>query len=86
VDSTLMNLERREAPYAFSAAGRALVRTLFQQRRKQVASLVRKAAPAVAEAWMEALAVANVRDDARAEDVPVIVWIALDRLVRDDAI
>lgn len=83
VDSTLMNLEQRDAPYAFSAAGRGLVRTLFQQRRKQVASLVRKAAPGVTEAWMEALAAANVRDDARAEDVPVIAWIVLDRLVSE---
>jgi 16S rRNA (adenine1518-N6/adenine1519-N6)-dimethyltransferase len=81
VDSTLLNLERQETPFAFSAAGRALVRTLFQQRRKQVLSLARKSVPTITDAWEEALAAAEVRADARAEDVPVVAWIALDRLV-----
>lgn len=82
VDSTLLNLERIATPYAFSAAGRGLVRGLFQQRRKQVVPLVRKLAPCVAGAWAAVFAGAAVRSDARAEGVPVAVWIELDRLVR----
>jgi 16S rRNA (adenine1518-N6/adenine1519-N6)-dimethyltransferase len=83
IDSTLVNLERLDAPFSFSAAGRALVRTVFQQRRKQLAPLVRRAAPAVAERWLPLLAAAGVRADTRAEDVPLAAWIELDRCVRE---
>jgi 16S rRNA (adenine1518-N6/adenine1519-N6)-dimethyltransferase len=81
VDSTLLNLERLDSPYAFSAAGRALVRSLFQHRRKQLASVLRRAAPAAAERWLPHLSAAGVRPDARAEDVPVAAWIELDRVL-----
>ncbi len=85
VDSTLLNLERLPSPYRFSGHGRALIRSLFQQRRKQVASLMRRAAPVVAEHWLERWRAAGGRMDVRAEDVPVGPWIELDRLVRAQA-
>jgi 16S rRNA (adenine1518-N6/adenine1519-N6)-dimethyltransferase len=81
VDSTLLHLEQREAPYQFSNSGRALIRGLFQHRRKQVAPLVRRLAPAAAEPWLRLLADAGVRADTRAEGIPVASWVELDRLL-----
>ena len=82
VDSTLLALERRETPVQFSAAGRGLIRVLFQQRRKQVAPLIKRQAPSFAITWLEFLERVGIRADARAESVPVSAWIELDRLVR----
>lgn len=81
IDSSLLNLELRDAPYHFNRAGRTLVRGLFQQRRKQVASLLRKQSATCAEAWLATWPAAGVRPDARAEGIPVPVWIELDRIV-----
>jgi len=82
VDSVLLRLDRLDAPGTFSAEGRDLIRTLFQQRRKQLASSLRRAAPAVAAAWLPRLPALGIRPDARAEDVPVEAWIDLDRTLR----
>jgi len=82
VDSTLLNLERLPQPYAFSAAGRELIRGIFQHRRKQLAPLVRRTAPEAAARWLPTLADAGLREDVRAESVPVAAWIALDRALR----
>lgn len=79
VDSTLLNLEIRPAPYPFSDAGRALIRTIFQHRRKQLAPLLRKAAPEAAARWLPTLPSFGLREDVRAESVPVAAWIELDR-------
>ena len=82
IDSTLLNLERLERPYSFSPAGRSLVRSVFQQRRKQLAPLLRKTSPDAAARWLPALGKHGLRDDVRAESVPVEAWIELDRVVR----
>lgn len=81
VDSTLIHLKRRESPYPFSAAGRELIRRLFQQRRKQLGSMLRRVAPEAASAWLPQFERFGVRQDARAEDVPVQAWIELDRIL-----
>ncbi len=83
VASRLVHLERLSEPVAFSATGRALVRRLFQQRRKQLAPVLRRLDPAVAETWLPGLAELGVRSDARAEDVPLAAWIALDQRARE---
>ena len=82
VDSTLLNLERLPQPYAFSSAGRELIRGIFQHRRKQLAPLVRKAAPEAAARWLPTLASSGLAADVRAESVPVAVWVELDRILR----
>lgn len=79
VDSTLLNLERLPQPYAFSPAARELIRGIFQHRRKQLAPLVRKAAPEAAAPWLPTLGSFGLREDVRAESVPVEAWVALDR-------
>ncbi len=85
VDSTLLNLERLPNPYAFSAEGRELIRSIFQHRRKQLAPLVRRAAPDAAARWLPQLEAAGLRADVRAESVPVAAWVQLDQLLRDVA-
>lgn len=81
VDSTLLNLIRLPAPYAFTTSGRELIRGVFQHRRKQLASLLRKAAPEAAARWLPTLAAAGLPDDVRAESVPVSAWVELDRVL-----
>lgn len=81
VDSTLIHLERHPEPAAFSKRARGMVRSLFQQRRKQVAPMIRRVAPELAEAWIAALESLGVRGDARPEAVPVEGWLTLSRLI-----
>lgn len=83
VDSTLIAFERLEDPVSFSPEARQLVRALFQHRRKQLAPMLRRAAPQIADAWQRHPACAGVRSDSRPEDVPVAAWIALADLLRD---
>ena len=45
VDSALLHLVRKEAPYVFSAADKAVVRRCFQQRRKQIGAVIREQIP-----------------------------------------
>lgn len=82
VDSLLLHLERLPAPVSFTPETRAVIRAVFRQRRKQLAPLIRREAPTVAERWLASLATHGVRADARAEDVPVAMWIELDRCMR----
>jgi len=81
VDSTLLHLERPATPHAFSPQARELIRKLFQQRRKQLAPLLRRAAPAAAERWLPLLAIHGLGADARAEAVPLAAWLELDRIL-----
>jgi len=70
VDSRLLHLERRPAPFSFSPPAKALVRTCFQQRRKQIGSLLRSRAPGTAGAWLAE----GLTPQARPEQIPVALW------------
>lgn len=74
VESRLLHLVRRPAPVTLPPAVRGLVRTLFQQRRKQIGSLLRRHAPAVMPAWLPVLQAAGLDERARPEDIPVSAW------------
>jgi len=74
VDSCLLHLERRPAPYRFSPPAKALIRALFQQRRKQIGSLLRARAPEAAAAWLPVLGAAGLGPQARPEQIPVALW------------
>jgi 16S rRNA (adenine1518-N6/adenine1519-N6)-dimethyltransferase len=75
VDSHLLQLFRRAAPFRFPPEVKALIRACFQQRRKQIASLLRGrlAAPAAAD-WLADLAGAGLGPQARPEQIPVALW------------
>lgn len=75
VDSSLINLVRRPAPYVFAPAVKAIVRACFQQRRKQIGALLRTHAPAHAADARELLRAAGLSEQARPEALPVSWWM-----------
>ncbi len=75
VDSCLLNLARRPEPFLFPPAAKALIRSIFQQRRKQIGSLLRRRlAPERAAAWLAVLSAAGLDAKARPEQIPVELW------------
>ncbi len=74
VESYLLNLARRPAPFVFPAATKALVRSIFQQRRKQIGSLLRARLPDGGREWLQVLAAAGLDARTRPEQIPVELW------------
>ena len=74
VDSYLINLVRRPAPFVFPPAVKAVVRACFQQRRKQIGALLRTHAPAHAAAARELLRADGLTEQVRPEAIPVGWW------------
>ena len=74
VDSCLLNLVRRPAPFVFTPETRRLIRACFQQRRKQIGALLRGRLPDDGAGWLAGLAAAGLDFRARPEDVPVAHW------------
>ena len=74
VESFLLHLVRKPVPVTLPPAVRATIRTLFQQRRKQVGALLRRHAPAAAAAWLPVLLAAGLDGRARPEEIPLSAW------------
>jgi 16S rRNA (adenine1518-N6/adenine1519-N6)-dimethyltransferase len=74
VDSYLINLVLRPQPFLFSAPAKRAIRACFQQRRKQLATLLRGALPDGGKAWMDTLVAAGQSPTVRPEDVPLALW------------
>jgi 16S rRNA (adenine1518-N6/adenine1519-N6)-dimethyltransferase len=75
VDSCLLVLERRSVPFFFAPPVKALIRLCFQQRRKQIGSLLRnRTANGAGAAWLADLAAAELGPQARPEQIPVALW------------
>jgi 16S rRNA (adenine1518-N6/adenine1519-N6)-dimethyltransferase len=74
VESFLLNLVRRPEPFRFPAPVRAAIRALFQQRRKQVGSLLRDRLPDHGAGWLRELAAAGLSAQARPEEIPPEAW------------
>ncbi len=79
VGSTLLHLRRKPLPYRFSAEGRQLIRAVFQQRRKQIASLLRQQESALAQRWLDALPILDIDAQLRPEQIAAPLWIELDQ-------
>lgn len=77
VESYLLHLVRKPAPHVFPAASKALVRTCFQQRRKQIGALLRDKLPDGGQAWIAQLSAAGLDARARPEDIPTLLWQSL---------
>ncbi len=75
VESYLLNLVRRPVPFIFAPEAKALIRACFQQRRKQIGSLLRGklSAPQTA-AWLDRLVAAGLGPQARPEQISVALW------------
>jgi 16S rRNA (adenine1518-N6/adenine1519-N6)-dimethyltransferase len=74
VESYLLNLARRPEPFVFPPATKALIRSVFQQRRKQIGSLLRARLPDGGLDWVAGLAAAGLDARARPEQIPVAQW------------
>lgn len=77
VESYLLNLVRKPEPYVFPTETKALIRGCFQQRRKQIAALLRGKLPDDGKAWIATLAAAGLGPQARPEEIPVALWQGL---------
>jgi 16S rRNA (adenine1518-N6/adenine1519-N6)-dimethyltransferase len=80
VESHLLNLVRKPAPYVFSTGAKAVIRACFQQRRKQIGALLRHRFPVNAEACRELLRAHGLSESTRPEAIPVDVWMRLSAL------
>ncbi|HVW20316.1 MAG TPA: 16S rRNA (adenine(1518)-N(6)/adenine(1519)-N(6))-dimethyltransferase RsmA [Opitutaceae bacterium] len=77
IESQLLHLVRKPEPFVFPAPARALIRGVFQQRRKQLGSLLRGRLPDGGAKWLEHIAAAGLSPQARPESVPAALWVAL---------
>jgi 16S rRNA (adenine1518-N6/adenine1519-N6)-dimethyltransferase len=77
VESYLLHLVRKPAPFVFAPEVREWVRAAFQQRRKQIGAFLRERLPDRGEAWLQNLAASGLDARARAEEIPVQTWQSL---------
>ncbi len=74
IESYLLNLARRPVPFVFTPEVKQLIRACFQQRRKQIGSLLRGKLPDGGATWLAGLAAVGLDHRARPEDIPVQLW------------
>jgi 16S rRNA (adenine1518-N6/adenine1519-N6)-dimethyltransferase len=77
IDSYLLHLVRRAQPFIFAPAVKALIRSCFQQRRKQIAGLLRQRLADGGAAWLAELARAGLPPTIRPEAIPTEHWRSL---------
>jgi len=80
VGSQLLHLVRKASPFVFPPATKNLIRTLFQQRRKQLGALLRERLPDSGAAWLTRLAGRGLGAHSRPEEIPVAAWMELSAL------
>jgi 16S rRNA (adenine1518-N6/adenine1519-N6)-dimethyltransferase len=85
VDSFLLNLVRRPEPFVFAPHAKALIRRCFQQRRKQVAAVLRDVLQGRDGPLRELLAAEGFPPTVRAEAIPVATWVKLAPLAPSSA-
>lgn len=74
IESCLLNLARRPDPFVFAPEIKLLIRACFQQRRKQIGSLLRDKLPDGGAAWLARFHACGLDARARPEDIPVALW------------
>ncbi|MFT3781458.1 MAG: 16S rRNA (adenine(1518)-N(6)/adenine(1519)-N(6))-dimethyltransferase RsmA [Nibricoccus sp.] len=77
IESYLLHLVRKPSPFIFSPATREVIRGCFQQRRKQIGSLLRDKLSDHGRSWVETLAEFKLGPQARPEEIPVAAWTKL---------
>lgn len=85
VESYLLHLVRKPAPFVFSPEAKKLIRACFQQRRKQIGALLRGQLPDDGAAWIGELAAAGLSSRSRPEDIPCELWVKLANRVQPAA-
>jgi 16S rRNA (adenine1518-N6/adenine1519-N6)-dimethyltransferase len=74
VDSTLIRLDLKQSPICFSKETKALIRTIFTQRRKQITSLCKKSDSDALKHWLETLFAKGYAQSVRAEEIDLSSW------------
>jgi len=74
IESYLLHLTRKAAPFTFTPAAKAVIRACFQQRRKQIGGLLRNKLPDGGAGWIARLVAAGLGPQARPEQIPVALW------------
>jgi 16S rRNA (adenine1518-N6/adenine1519-N6)-dimethyltransferase len=75
VDSYLLNIVRKPRPILFPRAVKLAIRACFQQRRKQIGTLLRGSRlPDQGRAWIDSLVAAGQSPTVRPEDIPLALW------------
>jgi len=77
IESRLLHLVRKPMPFVFTETQRLLVRSCFQQRRKQIGALLRDRLPDQGAAFLEHLRAAGYSSQARPEAIPVPLWMGI---------
>jgi 16S rRNA (adenine1518-N6/adenine1519-N6)-dimethyltransferase len=81
VESHLLHLVRKPAPFLFPQPAKALIRACFQQRRKQIGALLRHRLPPGVVGWQELLHAHGLSEQTRPEAIPVATWMQLSALL-----
>jgi len=81
VDSQLLHLVRKPVPFVFSPEVKALIRSCFQQRRKQIGALLRHRLPDESLPWRELLQSSRLSEQVRPEAIPVDWWVQFSALL-----
>ncbi len=74
VESRLLHLVRKPQPFVFSPEARLLIRSCFQQRRKQIGALLRERLPDQGAAFLEHLRSEGYSPQIRPEAIPTALW------------
>ena len=74
VDSILIRLDLKQNAICFSNKAKALIRTIFTQRRKQIASLFKKSDNEDIEYWLKYLFTKGYAQSVRAEAIDLSSW------------
>ena len=64
----------KQSAIYFSKETKALIRTIFTQRRKQIASLCKKSDNEVIKHWLESLFTKGYTQSVRAEEIDLPSW------------
>lgn len=74
VGSRLLHLTLKTNPYLFPKRDRTLIRELFQQRRKQIGTLLKKSAHPRSQTWLSLLEHARIEPQMRPEQIDLDAW------------
>lgn len=82
VESHLLHVVRRPAPFLFPSPVKALIRACFQQRRKQLGALLRARLPEPRPDLGNLFARHGLTEQARPEETPIACWQELAQLLQ----
>ncbi len=80
IESQLLHLVRKPAPFCFPPEIKLFIRGLFQHRRKQLGALLRGRLADGGAAWLARLALHGLSPQSRPEDISPAKWMELPSL------